>query len=197
MRMYALLLFVGLAALGCDAKPPRPSNSPLDLDLEVPGNLPLAYRNIKSMNGDAFNAKIEETMRTFDRFPSFQKSFAAASLVTVHEGTPRDDPPENRPTVMIENGEFYSPPTKVNGKKLNQLKGVFSTTDHVYPFRGLKDCGDFHADWRLAWKDSEDVWTAYVCFGCGELSVAKNGDNVLYCDLREVKTLERALSSAK
>jgi hypothetical protein len=197
MRMNALLLLFGLAALGCDAKPPRPSNSPLDLDLEIPGNLQLAYRNIKSTNGDFFDAKIDEAMRTFDRFPSFQKSFATASEVTVHKGTPRDEPPEDRPTVTIDNGEFYSPPTNANGGKLNQLKDIFSTTDYVYPFRGLKNCGGFHADWRLAWNDGEDEWIAYICFGCGEMSVVKNGANVLYCDLRQVKILEGSLSSAE
>jgi hypothetical protein len=197
MRMYALLLVIGSAFLGCDAKPPRPSNSPLDLDLEVPGNLPLAYRNIKSMNGDSFDSGLEKEMRTFDNFTSFQKSFAAASELTIHRGTPRDEPPEDRPTTTIDNEEFYQPPILAGGEQIDQLKGVFSTTDYVYPWRGFKMCGDFHTDWRMDWNDGDDEWIACICFGCGEMTVVENGKQVLYCDLRDEEVLQEAFLSVE
>jgi len=195
MKSLALLLGIGLTALGCDAKPPRPSNTPLDLDLEVPGNVQLAYRNITSEFGDLLTPKHKEAMRSFDSFPSLQKSFAAASEITIHEGTPRDGPVEERPTTTIDEEEFYQPPVEATGEQLNHLKSVFSTTDYVYPYKGPKPCGDFHTDWRLAWNDGEDKWIANICFGCNEMFVTKNGETVLYCDLRDVEILEAALSS--
>lgn len=194
MKACAVVLIICLTGLGCESKTPQKSNSRFNIDLDVPGNLESAYLAVEKFNRGKLDPEDDELMRTFENFPSVQTSLAAATRITIHEGTPRDELPEKRPTVVLGGEVFYLPPAEADGDRLNELQDLFATTDYVFPFTGWKMCGGFHTDWRLDWNDGEDEWVACICFGCGEMSVGKNGENFLYCDLREPEVLEDVLS---
>lgn len=44
-----------------------------------------------------------------------------------------------------------------------------SVLDAAAPYRGLKLCGGFHADYALQWGGPTGLYEVQVCFGCGEL----------------------------
>lgn len=79
---------------------------------------------------------------------------------------------KRKPTVRFDGEWFYEKPAALEtSSRLAVEKALLGSS--LTPFRGLKLCGGFHADYAVRWTsdDGRRATLALVCFGCGEARI--------------------------
>jgi hypothetical protein len=140
----------------------------------------------------------EQAVSSFQNFEELAAALRRASSPKVYEGLPHNywEPDQyaserkSKPTITIEDFDFYEPPISATPESLNQLRDLLNSKSSFEPFHGVKACGGFHPDWCLTWTDSPHTYTIFLCFGCGEMKGFKDGKRLILCDLADKSQFE-------
>lgn len=103
---------------------------------------------------------------------------AVAETVEVFEGLPHPFEREalaaekQKPTRQFDDQLFYAAAQPLSAGQRAELK-TWIGADTFVPYRGMKLCGGFHADYavRWTWNKGSNETVLLVCFGCGEARV--------------------------
>lgn len=109
---------------------------------------------------------------------ALRHAMASADTVEVFEGLPhpfeRDAlaAEKQKATRQLDDQLFYASPQPVSAERRAELESWIGA-DAFVPYRGLKLCGGFHADYavRWTWDQGRSSTVLLLCFGCGEARV--------------------------
>jgi hypothetical protein len=117
---------------------------------------------------------------------AYRRIFAAAEEIVIYEGLPH--PYEEEELLEVESKRkdivklppmdeaFYTP--AVEAVNADALLKLLSGPDGIR-VNQPKKCG-FHSDYCIQFKHQDTTYRAFVCFGCGELSVRKGERGVRF-----------------
>lgn len=105
---------------------------------------------------------------------------ARADKFTVHEGLPH--PFEGKEVVqneillkrteLLDREWFYVPAQPVPEKDAEKLRRLLAN-GLFEPWRGVKFCGGFHADYAVSFVADGVTWQVLICFGCHEARILR------------------------
>lgn len=87
----------------------------------------------------------------------------------------------SKDTVQIHGFPFYTLPLSITDDDKERVVQILSDGSSYEKYDGfVKKCGGFHPDYAAQWSIAEDVYTALIYFGCGEMKIFGPGINELY-----------------
>jgi hypothetical protein len=101
----------------------------------------------------------------------------AAKALTLYEGLPHPlwenellaAERKNKKTVKLHDYPFYAETLKFKDKDAKAVKALLRQSKRFRGWKGEKDCGGFHPDYLIEWKQGKDVYRVLFCFGCEEI----------------------------
>lgn len=173
LRVFVLATAAGLTGLVPAAESPSSSRLPLTLS-----------KSTEHPSPPRPGAAPDDAEGGFERAMTILKeSLAPSEGAEVFEGLPHPFEKEARaaeqqkPTRRFDEELFYASPAALTPKARRELETLVQSGTLV-PFRGLKLCGGFHADYAVRWLRDKGARQVVVmfCFGCGEARiVAEDG----------------------
>jgi cytochrome c553 len=112
-------------------------------------------------------------------FAPISKGINHASSLTLYEGLPHQTwEPEvlakelaTKKTIVRHEFPFYERPLPVAAGDVEALRRLSAAGESFAPYLGPKNCGGYHPDYCLAWKDAETTYELLICFGCHEMKL--------------------------
>lgn len=121
-----------------------------------------------------------------DASPDSVATLRSATSVSVYEGLPHqarehdllEQEKQRDDIVTIGEYPFYTPAVAANQDQAEKLKQLLGAPGDYYIYKGEPpDCGPFHPDFAVEWKDGKATRQILVCFGCSEIRVLPEGPN--------------------
>ncbi len=72
---------------------------------------------------------------------------------------------------MIQGFPFYEQPLSIAATDVEELRRLSAAADSFAPYGGPKDCGGYHPDYCLSWKDGANTYELLICFNCQEMKI--------------------------
>ncbi|MCA9215290.1 MAG: hypothetical protein KDB27_19620 [Planctomycetales bacterium] len=127
---------------------------------------------------------------TFTQYDDFAEAIASCADIEVYEGLPHPtwesellvSETDKNETIVLGGFHFYAEPIEVRTRDANRLRELYCSRGSFYPFQGFKDCGGYHPDWCVVWKNDDATFEVQFCFGCCEMRTA-NGSSLHECDM--------------
>jgi len=133
----------------------------------------------------------EEPSRNFEHLKPLVEGVRKAKIVTLYEGLPHQaweaeqlkTEQASKKTVPLHGFPFYEELLVLKDEDAKKLKDLFCAEDSFCAMKPNthKQCGGFHPDYCIEWKDGEVTYRVQVCFGCHEVRCYAPTVN-LYCD---------------
>jgi len=126
----------------------------------------------------------------FDRLPALLAGMQPGVEITVHEGLPdqfwepgvREKELAGKKTVRFHGYPFYEEARQPESSAARDMTAVLAAPNSYFPFTGLKNSGEYNADYCVTWKSAGQETQALVSFAGGEIKLyGPNAD--LHCDL--------------
>ena len=119
------------------------------------------------------------TAKDRSQFAPISKGINRASSFKLYEGLPhqgweRDEfqrELEKKKTVTLHGFPFYERPLPVAAADVETLRRLSSASGSFHSYAGAKNCGGYHPDYCLSWKDGEASYELLICFGCHEMKL--------------------------
>jgi hypothetical protein len=136
---------------------------------EAVGQRDVTFGAVKVLPGSGLGpqAPFDSTVAAID---------AAAKSAQLFEGLPHPferellESEQKRAATRRLHGElFYEKAQAVPSDAAEKLRVAMN--DAVRPYRGMKLCGGFHADYAITWQTGRATYAALVCFGCSEIKL--------------------------
>jgi hypothetical protein len=148
--------------------------------VEAVGQRDVTFGAVKVLPGSGLGpqAPFDSTVAAIDA------AAKSATTVQLFEGLPHPferellESEQKRAATRRLYGElFYEKVQAVPPDAAGKLRVALS--DAVRPYRGMKLCGGFHADYAITWQTAKGTYAAVVCFGCSEIKLHIPGGELI------------------
>ena len=190
---FRLFVFAGLALstfVGCVDSPRKESMraSPTEADYVIPDG------------DDDYERKIAKIARTFEHYRVLAEGIENCKTVELYEGLPHptwesevlERELREKEVVEFVDWPFYATPIELSNSDAELLRKLYCTRSSFVPFRGWKQCGGYHPDWCIKWKNGDKEFLVQICLGCCEM-ITTDGNVEVHCDIWDTTDFENIL----
>jgi len=113
------------------------------------------------------------------QFQIISKGINRATTLTLYEGLTHQSfemeefkgELATKKTILLHGFPFYERTLAVRTNDLQALRLLSSATGTFSHYGGPKNCGGYHPDYCLQWRDGENAYDLLICFGCHEMQL--------------------------